>query len=229
MKIWTVDDVMTQAVVTAGPATTYRELVDLLVSRRFSAVPVVDEFQRVTGLVSEADLLRKIEYAGDDQPRMFESRRRRGERAKAHARTAADLMSRPPVTVLAGATLVAAARTMDDEQVKRLPVVDGLGRLVGIVTRGDLLKVHLRPDDEIKAEVVDDVFGRYLIGSDTSVTVEVENGVVTLTGRADRWSAADMALRLTRKVAGVVEVVGKMSYDFDDRQMLSTGLGFGSA
>ncbi|MEV4346449.1 CBS domain-containing protein [Actinoplanes sp. NPDC049596] len=229
MKTWTVDDVMTEAVVTAGPATSYRELVDLLVSRRFSAVPVVDEFERVTGVVSEADLLRKIEYVGDEQPRMFESRRRRGRRAKALASTAADLMSSPPVTARAGTPLAAAARTMDDEDVKRLPVVDDRGRLLGIVTRCDLLKVHLRPDDEIKGEIVDGVFGRYLIGSDTSVTVTVEEGVVTLAGRADRWSTADIARRLTRQVAGVVEVDGELTYDIDDREMLSTGLGFGSA
>lgn len=220
---------MTQAVVTAAPGTSYRELVDLLVSRNFSAVPVVDDYQRVAGVVSEADLLRKIEYAGDEQPRLFEGRRRRGERAKALAGTATDLMSSPAVTVPTGTPLAAAARVMDDEHVKRLPVVDEMGRLVGIVTRGDLLKVHLRPDDEIEAEIVNGVFGKFLIGSDTEVTVTVADGVVTLTGRADRWSTADLALRLTRQVAGVVDVKGNLTYDLDDRQMLSTGLGFGSA
>src|SRR5690348_13830429 len=102
MTAWKVDDVMTKAVVSVQPAASYREVVDLLIGHRFSAVPVVDEYQHVTGVISEADLLRKIEYAGDEQPRLFEGRRRRGERAKAYAGTAADLMSSPPVVVLSG-------------------------------------------------------------------------------------------------------------------------------
>ena len=136
MRTWQVDDVMTTAVVTVEPHAPYRTVVDVLIAHRFSAVPVVDDFQRVTGVVSEADLLRKIEYAGHEEPRMFDSRRRRGERTKATARTAANLMSSPPVVALSGTPIAAAARLMDGEGVKRLPVVDDLGRLIGIVSRG---------------------------------------------------------------------------------------------
>jgi CBS-domain-containing membrane protein len=228
MKTWQVDDVMTKAVVAVPQTASYRELVDLLVANRFSAVPVVDDFQRVTGVVSEADLLRKIEYAGADEPRLFEGRRRRGERTKASARTAADLMSAPPVLALVGTPLAAAARLMDAEGVKRLPVVDDLGRLVGIVSRGDLLKVHLRPDDEILADVRSGVLP--LLGDESkTIQVEVADGVVTLTGRVDRWSTTDVADRLTRQVAGVVSVVDTMDYEFDDRNVLGTGIGFGIA
>ena len=95
MRNWTVDDVMTTAVVTVDAVVSYRDVVNLLTRHRFSAVPVVDAFYRVVGVVSEADLLRKIEYAGDGKPRLFEGRRRRGDRVKADARTAADLMSAP--------------------------------------------------------------------------------------------------------------------------------------
>src|SRR5690348_12869757 len=132
MKKWVVDDVMTTAVVSVPADAPYRGVVDLLVSQRFSAVPVVDASGRVTGVVSEADLLRKIEYAGDEQPRIFEGRRRRGERGKATARTAKQLMSSPAVAVLTGTSIAAAARLMDKEGVKRLPVIDNLGRLIGI-------------------------------------------------------------------------------------------------
>src|ERR1700753_192565 len=153
MKNWTVDDVMTKAVVSVDRAATYRDLVDLVIERRFSAVPVVDSVTHVIGVVSEADLLRKIEYAGAEEPRLFEGRRRRGERRKAQGRTAADLMSAPAVVALSGMSIAAAARRMDREDVKRLPVTDDLGRLIGIVSRGDLLKTHLRPDDEILADI----------------------------------------------------------------------------
>src|SRR3954466_12270571 len=117
MKTWKVDDVMTEAVVSVQQSASYRSLVDLLVGRRFSAVPVVDDFHRVTGVVSEADLLRKIEYTGGEEPRLFEGRRRRDQGAKARAGTAAELMSSPPVVALVGTSLAAAARLMDAEQV----------------------------------------------------------------------------------------------------------------
>jgi CBS domain-containing protein len=229
MKKWRVDDVMTTAVVTVSRTASYRELVDLLVKHRFSAVPVVDAFQRVTGVVSEADLLRKIEYAGETEPRLFDGRRRRSDRRKGSGRTAADLMSSPPVTVLSGTSIASAARAMDSEQVKRLPVVDDLGRLVGIVSRSDLLKVHLRPDDEIRADVESGVLRPYLSGETSGVRVEVAEGVVTLTGKVDRWSTTDIADRLVSQVAGVVDVVDKLEFDFDDRDTLGTGIAYGAA
>jgi CBS domain-containing protein len=229
IKIWTVNDVMTTSVVTVAPDTPYRGVVDLLVSHRFSAVPVVDEFQRVTGVVSEADLLRKIEYAGAEEPRLFEGRRRRGERVKASARTAADLMSSPPITVLTGTSIPAAARLLENEDVKRLPVVDDLGRLIGIVSRGDLLKVHLRPDDDILADVRTGVLVPFMSDEAERVDLTVEDGVVTLTGKVDRWSTIDIADRLIRQIAGVVEVVDKLEYEYDDRNILGTGIAYGIA
>jgi len=228
MKNWTVDDVMTTAVVTVGPTAPYRALVDVLVGHRFSAVPVVDEFLRVTGVVSEADLLRKIEYAGEEEPRMFDGRRRRGERTKATASTAESLMTSPPVVALSGTSIAAAARLMDSEGVKRLPVVDDLGRLIGIVSRADLLKVHLRPDDEIREDAEDGVLRNVTVESEP-IRIDVVDGVVTMTGTVDRWSTKDIAVRLVRQTAGVAEVVDEIEYEFDDRNVLGTGVAFGVA
>jgi CBS-domain-containing membrane protein len=228
MKNWTVDDVMTTAVVTVGPTAPYRALVDVLVGHRFSAVPVVDEFLRVTGVVSEADLLRKIEYAGDEEPRMFDGRRRRGERTKATASTAESLMTSPPVVALSGTSIAAAARLMDSEGVKRLPVVDDLGRLIGIVSRADLLKVHLRPDDEIRKDAEDGVLRNVTVESEP-IRIDVVDGVVTMTGTVDRWSTKDIAVRLVRQIAGVAEVVDEIEYEYDDRNVLGTGVAFGVA
>jgi CBS domain-containing protein len=227
MKQWTVDDVMTTKAVTVSPDTPYRSVVDLLVSHRFSAVPVVDQFQRVLGVVSEADLLRKIEYAGDEQPRIFEGRRHRGDRGKAIARTAGQLMTSPAFVVLTGTSITAAARQMDKVDVKRLPVVDDLGRLIGLVSRADLLKTHLRPDDEIRADVEDGVLRTFLADESKGVQVDVSEGVVTLTGMVDRWSATDITERLTRQVAGVVDVVNKLSFEYDDREAYGVGLAYG--
>lgn len=225
MKTWTVNEVMTEAVVSVDEAASYRSVVDLLIGRRISAVPVVDAFQRVLGVVSEADLLRKIEYAGDEAPRLFDGRRRRDDRGKALAKTAADLMSAPPVVALSGTPIAAAARLLDREHVKRLPVVDDLGRLIGIVTRGDLLKVHLRPDDEIRADVETQVLRDHA----GRVTATVDTGVVTLDGKVDRASTADEIVRFTRLVPGVVQVVDTVGYDYDDRDVLGTGFVYGIA
>jgi CBS-domain-containing membrane protein len=229
MKNWHVDDVMTKVVLTVAEDAPYRAIVDLLIRHRLSAVPVVDDFRRVTGVVSEADLLRKIEYAGEEQPRLFEGRRRRGERIKATARTAADLMSSPAVTAMEGTPVAAAARLMDHEGVKRLPVTDDLGHLVGIVSRGDLLKVHLRPDDDIRHDIEEGILRVYAADDVTTVEVTVQDGLVTLTGRIDRRSTVENASRLIRQVAGVVGVVDKLEFDYDDDNVLGAGITYGVA
>lgn len=229
MKIWTVDDVMTRAVATVAEDTPYREVVDVLMRRGVSAVPVVDDFRRVCGVVSEADLLCKIELSDQDRrPRVFESRHRRAERSRAAARIAGDLMTSPVVVALTGTTVTAAARRMDDEHVKRLPVTDDLGRLVGIVSRRDLLKVHLRSDADIRADVME-ILRRAVTVDRETVDVAVNGGLVTLGGRVDRRSTADIAVRLTGQVAGVVDVAAQLSFDYDDIDLAGTGVPFGIA
>jgi CBS-domain-containing membrane protein len=138
-------------------------------------------------------------------------------------------MSAPPVVVPKGSSLAAAARLMDSEGVKRLPVVDDLGRLVGIVSRGDLLKVHLRPDDEILTDVESGVLRTYLVEDSPTVQVTVKDGVATLAGRVARWSAGDIADRLIRQIPGVVGVVNELTWEYDDRDMLGPGMAFGIA
>ncbi|EWM64057.1 LOW QUALITY PROTEIN: CBS domain-containing protein, partial [Micromonospora sp. M42] len=157
------------------------------------AAPVVDETRRVLGVVSEADLMYKVELLGQPRERrILPDRHRREAQAKAGATLAADLMTAPPVTITPDATIVEAARLMDTRGVKRLPVVDDLGRLVGIVTRGDLLKVHLRPDAGIRRDVVEEVLWRSLGVRDGVVDVTVQRGVVTLTGQVERRSTAQL-------------------------------------
>ncbi|QLQ35463.1 CBS domain-containing protein [Micromonospora robiginosa] len=228
MRTWQVRDVMTTDVASVREGTAYREIVDVLTGRRVTAAPVVDGARRVLGVVSEADLMYKVELSGQPRERHLRpDRHRREARAKAGATLAADLMTAPPVTVTPDATLVEAARLMDSRAVKRLPVVDDLGRLVGIVTRGDLLKVHLRPDADIRRDVVDEVLRRTLGVRDGVVDVTVHGGVVTLTGQLERWSTVHLALRLTRQVSGVVEVVDALGYAVDDAPNSALRLGGG--
>jgi osmotically-inducible protein OsmY len=115
---------------------------------------------------------------------------------------------------------------MDAKKVKRLPVVDELGRLVGVVTRGDLLKVHLRPDDDIRQDIETGVLRGPLAGLADGVAATVTDGVVTLTGHLEQWSVADAAVRLTRQVAGVADISDQLTFEIDDRAALGTGIGF---
>ncbi|MFD0524364.1 CBS domain-containing protein [Paractinoplanes durhamensis] len=210
---------MTRTVISVDRDASYRNMVDLLIHRRISALPVIDDAGRVLGIVSEADLLRKIEFAGEEEPRIFEGRRRRDERRKSAGRTAADLMSTPCVAVTSDTSIALAARTMHASGVRRLPIIDQAGMLVGIVSRSDLLRVHTRPDEEIRADIEHDVLGVFLIEEADGVSVAVADGMVTLTGKVDRRSSAEMAERLTREVAGVVGVTSTLDYSFDDRRV----------
>jgi CBS-domain-containing membrane protein len=149
----TVEDVMTREVVAVRGSTPFKALVRLLNEHRVTALPVLDDVGAVVvGVVSESDLaLKEVQPLREGHTPIFESIRHRGEREKAGGTTAAALMTKPAVTV-APETPVAAARLMHDRGVKRLPVVDHGGALVGIVTRADLLKVSLRPDHDTAAQ-----------------------------------------------------------------------------
>jgi CBS-domain-containing membrane protein len=192
----------------------FREIVDLLETRSVGAVPVVDGYRRVVGIISETDLLPKVRYAGEGPAgHLFESRDHRSARDKATADVARDFMSAPAVTVPAGTSVVRAVRLMDTAGVKRLPVVDDLGRLVGMVTGRDLLKVFLRSDAEIRSDVRDELSSRV---DCPQLGVKVVGGVVTLTGEVSRRSMVPVAVRLAERVDGVVEVVDQLTYRRDD-------------
>ncbi|WP_327002163.1 CBS domain-containing protein [Dactylosporangium sp. NBC_01737] len=213
-----VRDVMSTSVVTVAPELGYKQIVDLLVEFGVSAVPVVDPRRRVLGVVSEADLLHKVEFNGEDvHARLFERRRRRLAKEKATGETAASLMTAPPVTITTTATLTQAAQLMEHRNVKRLPVVDDDELLVGIVSRRDLLRRYLREDDVIRADVIESVLRGIMWIDPIEVDVAVTGGHVTLAGKIDRRSSAQIAVRLIRGLDGVVGVTDDdLKWGFDD-------------
>ncbi|GAA2271925.1 CBS domain-containing protein [Streptomyces atrovirens] len=218
-----VGSVMTTDVVRAEYGTPFKEVVRLLAEHVVSGLAVVDEDDKVIGVISETDLLeRQAATPGPYAPRRrlaFLTRLTRGARrqaAKARARTAGQLMTRPPVTAHADDTVVEAARTMVRQQVERLPVLDEADRLVGMVTRRDLLQVLLRSDAEIRTEVIEDVLVRTLWLPSRSIDVSVMEGVVTLTGHMERKSEKDMVRAVTGRIDGVVGVVDHLTYRLDD-------------
>jgi CBS-domain-containing membrane protein len=211
----TVRDVMTTQVVTVDRITPYKEIAHLLAEHKISAVPVLTMGRHVAGVVSEADLL-----AAEDQ----EARKARtgkvdhlpwphGQGKQHPPRTAEQLMSSPAVTIHPDAPIPRAASLMHAHHVKRLPVVDPDGKLLGIVSRRDLLTVFLRPDEQIASEVRE-LLTEILFADPASVSVRVKSGVVVLTGQpgaAERRDLIPVAIRLIWDIDGVVDVVDKLS------------------
>jgi CBS domain-containing protein len=210
----TVSDVMTARVVALRKNADYKEIVSVMHRHRVSACPVLDDADRVIGLVSEADLLYK--QADPDLPAgQIRLEWRLGEETKASAVTADQLMTAPAVTIHAGAAVVDAARLMRDRRIRRLPVVGQDGRLVGIVSRTDVLSVYERPDTDIWDEVARVVInGEFELDPD-SFDVTVISGIVTLTGLMDRRETALSLLARVRHTEGVVGVRDRVSYPAD--------------
>ncbi len=208
-----VRDVMTTSVVTVDRITPYKEIAYLMTEHKVSALPVLIMGRHVAGVVSEADLL-AVEEKHAAQARIGRRGRLHWSTGSKHSgHTAGDLMTSPAVTIHPDATIPAAARLMNSRHIKRLPVVDPAGTLIGIVSRRDLLSVFLRPDEDIAADVRA-VFTEIVFAEPESVTIAVKEGVVTLTGQPAQQDEQDMiavAIRLTWDIDGVVDVVNKLS------------------
>ncbi|MET9885576.1 CBS domain-containing protein [Streptomyces sp. NPDC006430] len=225
MKHTKVGALMEKDVVTAGYGTGFKEIARLLAEHDVSGLPVVDEDEKVIGVISETDLVFRQADAPEPGARQHHpalsrlTRTGRRTAAKARARTAGLLMSAPAVTVHADESIAAAARTMAKNRIERLPVVDDQDRLVGIVTRRDLLQVFLRRDEDIRREVTDEVVVGALWLVPQTIAVSVHDGVVTLRGELERASEKPVALNLTSRIDGVVAVVDELTYRLDDSHL----------
>ena len=212
-----VSDVMTRAVVSVDAFTPFKDIVRRMQAHRVSAVPVVDEDGCVLGLVSEGDLILKEDPELEGAPRLLEGVRRRHDRSKAAGLVASEVMSAPVITIAPEASLGEAARLMHRRSVKRLPVVDpDTGRMVGIVSRTDLLKVFLRQDEEIAREIREDVVRRTLWIDPDTIRVVVRAGIVTVEGQIERRSLIPVLERLVLSTEGVVAFAQDLSYLTDD-------------
>ncbi|MFA1542677.1 CBS domain-containing protein [Actinomadura monticuli] len=203
---------MTSDVVTVPSDAPFKDVITTLADHAISGVPVVDGERRVIGVVTEADLLRRAAADRDVRPGPGHHPVPEGSEAP----TAGEAMSSPAVTTSADTTVTEAARSMSRHGFKRLPVVDPDGRLVGIVSRADLLTVFLRTDAQIHNEVTHEIVIQSLWLDPAEVEVDVRDGVVTLRGRVPLASLVPIAERLTASVYGVVQVVNELDYDEDD-------------
>jgi CBS domain-containing protein len=227
-----VRDVMTKRVVTVDRFTTVSEIVRLLSDRRISGVPVLMMGRRVAGVVSEADLL-ALEDEEVRRARMHANATGRWRRPLRRAHwglTAGALMSAPAVTVHPDTTIPRAAQIMASRHIRRLPVVGEDGRLIGIVTRRDLLSVFLRPD-HVVAERVRELLDDLLPVDPASVTATVRDGVVIVTGSpeaSEDRALIPVAIRLIWDVDGVIDVSNRLGEQAGDASDLTASPAAGS-
>lgn len=215
----TVKDVMTTHVIAVRKGASFKEMAARLREHRVSAFPVVDDDSTVIGVVSEADLLTKVTL--DDgvagMPGMISGILHHRAQERAAGLTAGDLMTHPAVTVNPDDTVEHAARLMYARRVKRLPVTDASGRLVGIVSRADLLAVYSRADEEIRKEICDEVVVNELRTDPSMFTVTVHDGIVTLEGKPENAQHGRDLIRRIRHTQGVVAVRDRLSYPPPER------------
>jgi CBS domain-containing protein len=195
---------MTTSVVAVRKGASFGEMADMLRRRRISAFPVVDDAGRVIGVVSDGDLLVK-EAVQADGTSMLAALRHLKEDDKATGITAGDLMTQPAITIGPEASVAEAARLMYDRRVKRLPVVNPAGKLLGIVSRVDILAVFDRPDADIRDEIMHQVLPS-LLAESKGVRVAVRDGIVTISGELPADRQRDALVAATRHVQGVVAV-----------------------
>ena len=216
----TVKDVMSTNVIAVRQNASYKEMAAMLHSQRVSAFPVIEGDNKVIGVVSETDLLTKEALEGS-VPRTLQSLTRQRVRSQVNGVTAADLMSKPAVTIGPDESVTQAARLMYNRRVKRLPVVSDDGTLIGIVTRSDVLSVYSTPDPQIHSEISQDlILGVFLCDPDR-FTVTVKDGIVTIEGIPETTQVGLDIIDAIRHMEGVVAVRDRLSYPADPQYGIS--------
>jgi CBS domain-containing protein len=219
----TVRDVMTRPVRTVGPDTPLKDVARLLIESGISGVPVVDAAGAVLGIVSEADFLMKEQGAAAVHHRRMatflgETAETRAQLEKVAARTAGEAMTAPAQAIAPSRPLHEAAALMTQRRINRLPVIES-GRLVGIVTRADLVRAYLRTDEELERTIRDDVLLRILWLDPTGFNVSVLNGEAIVSGSVERRSTAEIVEETLKLVPGVVHAEVNVRWSLDDRDI----------
>jgi CBS domain-containing protein len=224
-----IKDLMTRDVVFVAPETSLKDVARALVENGISGLPVCDADGRVLGVVSEADILFKEQGRAErhglvdrilGEPPTVDS-------AKARARTAGEAMTAPAITIRRTRPAAAAARLMVETGVNRLPVVSSEGKLLGIVTRADLVRAFTRPDKEIAAEIREEVLERVLWVRSGTISVRVTDGEVELSGRLETSAEVAVLEKLVEMVPGVVSLRSAVTHELEEPSRAGRLVGLG--
>jgi CBS domain-containing protein len=221
MGAMTVRDAMTAEVCTVAPGMSLHDVARLLVERGISGAPVVDAYGELIGVISEGDFLVKERGLGRRPANVLDRLLGRADEVdvrRLSAQTAVQAMSTPAVTIGPDDTLREAAALMLDRAVNRLPVVSD-GRLVGILTRADLVRAYIRRDDETLQTIRDEVLHDTMWMSPDDLEVDVTDGLVRLAGTVDRRSTATILVKLIGLVDGADRVESHLTWDLDDTRL----------
>lgn len=210
-----VEEVMSTGVITVSVDDPLKAAAHRMVEAGVGGLPVLDAEGALVGIITEADFLKR-EAAAAGRFRLLGALLRRDEVPEAD--TVGQAMTRDPKTVLPEMELGQAARLMVKHSVKRLPVVDTGGSLVGIVSRADVLEAFSRSDERIAREIREEVMHRILFLDRDAIDVAVDDGVVTLKGRTETRTEYRTLIELSKRVDGVIRVIDEeLSFDVDDR------------
>ncbi|MCH7584611.1 MAG: CBS domain-containing protein [Acidobacteria bacterium] len=213
-----VRDLMTTDPLTVSADTLLKDAARAMVRNRVSGLPVIGDGALI-GIVTEGDFLRQ--EANRDQPYRFsllDALFGEGPADPPAVETVVEVMTEDVITIQPEATIGQAARVMVNKQVKRLPVIDEDGTLIGIISRADVVNAFTKPDEIIEDEVREDIIRRLLFLDPEEVGVSVEDGVVTLEGEMENRTEAHLLEELTRRVEGVVRVDSRLTFLVDDQK-----------
>jgi CBS domain-containing protein len=214
-----VADVMTRDVATVRPDTPLKDVARELIERGISGMPVVDDEGRVVGVISETDLVMKERAEPRERGGVLAALLHRGdpdEQLKLAASVAGEAMTSPAITIESYWPVTVAAKRMLDSAVDRIPVVRQ-ERLIGIITRADLVRAFARSDEEIAHDVREQLALQEALWPDGGkVKAQVGAGETTLTGNVRRRSEAETLPKLIAKVPGVVTVRSELTWSEDD-------------
>jgi CBS domain-containing protein len=213
-----VRDLMTTDPLTVSADTLLKEAARTMVRNKVSGLPVISDGALI-GIVTEGDFLRQ--EANRDQPYRFsllDALFGEGSVDPPAVETVSEVMTENVITIRPEATIGEAARVMANKRVKRLPVIDDDGALIGIISRADVVNAFTKPDEIIEDEVREDIVRRLLFLDPEDVGVSVEDGVVTLDGEMENRTEAHLLEELTRRVEGVVRVNSQLTFLVDDQK-----------
>jgi CBS domain-containing protein len=217
-------DIMTHPVITARTDARVKDLVALMITHHISGIPILTPAGELVGIVTEGDLLYKELEPRPTGPTGIVARlplrsvAEAMERArKAEGLRADEIMTSPVIAVTEATPVREIAQLMVRHRINRVPVVRA-GKVVGIVSRNDILKAFTRSDDELKTAIRESLLHDLWIDI-TRVTVEVKDGIVYLEGVVDRRSEKELAEKWAAMADGVVGVESRLTYEVDDRTL----------